>query len=467
MLSSLLSRLFSPALREDARRFVVLALPVFLAQVAQLSMGFVDTVVAGRAGAADMAAVAVGASFWMPGVLFGQGLLMAITPLVAQTLGAGEKGGARDGVEVYLGQGLWLALALGLLLMAVFGAVALALGAWRALDPRLAALAAGYLGYIAWGAPGMMLYCMLRAFLEGHGRTRPAMVAGFVGLALNIPLNFVFVFGLLGMPALGGAGCGLASAIVCWVMAGVMLLPVRRLSPGFPRREPVIARVMLRLARIGLPGAFALLMEVSVFAVIAVLLAPLGAAVVAGHQVALNVSGMVFIVPLSLGSAATILVGSRLGRGDQPGARRAHRVALGLGVGLACVSAALVLLFRYPLARVYTDNPDVIALAALLMVYNALYQISDAVQMTTICSLRGYNDTRAIFAMTFVSYWLIALPLGCLLGLTPYLAGRPLGAVGFWIAIIVGLSCAAVLSLLRLRALERLTPDALRAKISR
>lgn len=447
----------------EARRLFTLAVPVFLAQIAQTSMGFVDTVVAGKASATDMASVAVASSFWMPTMLFGQGMLMAITPLVAQALGSG----GREGIGRFLRQGVWLALAVAALLMAVVYGISLYVVDMNGVDPDLTRLTGGYLRAILWGLPGLMLYCAQRAFLEGHGRTRPAMLAGFVGLAVNIPLNFVFVFGLWGAPALGGVGCGVASAVVCWVMSFVMFLSVRRFRRQALRFEAVQPVLVLRIARIGLPGAFAMLVETLSFAIIAVLIAPLGTAVVAGHQVAMNVSGLVFMLPLSLGVATTIRVGSNLGEGDLTGAQTARRTALCMALGLATLTASALLIGRRYIPLIYTDDMAVIALASTLLVYDAIYQFSDATQVVSMAALRGYNDTRAIFGIAFVSYWLISLPLGYGLGLTTWILPEPMGVVGFWIAIIFGLTCAAVLVLWRLAWLEKLPLEAVQAKINR
>lgn len=447
----------------EARRLFTLAIPVFLAQIAQTSMGFVDTVVAGRASPTDMAAVAVASSFWMPAVLFGQGMLMAITPLVAQTLGAGT----REGVGRFLRQGVWLALVVAALLMAVIYGISLYVVDMDRVEPALARQTSGYLQAILWGLPGLMLYCAQRAFLEGHGRTQPAMLAGFVGLLVNIPLNFIFVFGLLGAPALGGVGCGVASAVVCWVMCFVMYVAVRYFKRQALRFEPVQPALVLRMVRIGLPGAFAMLVETLSFAIIALLVAPLGTTVVAGHQVALNVSGLVFMLPLALGVATTIRVGSNLGEGNLAGARTTRRTALCLALGMAMLTAVALFLGRWSIPTVYTDDAAVIALAATLLVYDAIYQLSDATQVVSMAALRGYNDTRAIFGIAFVSYWLISIPLGYALSLTTWILPTPMGVVGFWIGIIFGLTCAALLVLWRLNSLEKLPLEAVRAKINR
>lgn len=454
-----MKRFFSAS---DARTLASLAVPVFLAQLTLMSMGFVDAVVAGRAGTVDMAAVAVANSFWMPGNLFGQGLLMAITPLVAQTVGAGGKE-----TGSFLRQGVWLSLLIAVFLMIALYGISMLVPEMDGMDPELARLTSGYLRAILWGLPGLMLYGAQRSFLDGHGKTRPAMLAGFVGLAVNIPLNFIFVFGLLGMPALGGIGCGVSSAIVCWVMCFAIHLSIRRIRPGSLYFERPAAPGIKRIARIGLPGAFALLVETAMFGIIAVVIAPLGPAIVAGHQVALNVSGIAFIMPVSLGAATTIRVGNCLGRGDLAGARMVHRTALCLALGLVILEVPALFFLRYPIARLYTGSAEVIALAAFLMAYVALYQIADVIQMVSMCALRGYNDTRAIFLIVLIIYWLVAFPVGYALSLTSWLLDPPMGVAGFWSSIVGSLVCAAALFWWRLTRLERLPLEAVQARLNR
>ncbi len=443
----------------EARTLIILAVPVFLAQLAQTSMGFVDTVVAGRVSHIDMAAVAVASSFWIPGTLFGLGLLMAITPLVAQSIGAGHK----EGLGRFLRQGAWLALALSVLEMAFFYGVSRYITKMEGIDPALSQITARYLHAVTWGVPGFMLYGAQRAYLEGHGRTRPAMIA----LGVNAPLNWIFAFGEFGMPRLGGVGCGVATAVVCWLMCFILSFSVRRLNARAIRFEAPAPQLMKRITRIGLPGAFAMLVETSSFAIIALLIVPLGTIAVAGHQIALNVSGLVFMLPLALGTATTIRVGLRLGQGNIAEARSTRMTSLYMATAIACGTALLIYLFRFPIARVYNNTPEVIALAGMLMFYNALYQLPDSIQMVTLGALRGYNDTRAIFIVAFLSYWGVSLPVGYILCFHGFPGIEAMGVKGFWIGFIVGLCCSSILYLFRLARLEHLPPEALKAKLAR
>ena len=345
--------------RQEARNLVFLAIPVFLGQIAQIAMSFVDTVVAGRAGTVDMAAVAVATSFWIPGTMFGQGLIMAITPLVAQALGAGNRIKSRH----FLRQGLWLAAGISLLLMAIFMVISHTIPRWGTMDAMLAQKTSEYLFAVLWGVPALMLFVVQRCFLEGHGRTRPAMVAGFVGLALNVPLNIIFVFGKFGLPAMGAAGCGVATAILFWFMAAAMFFFVRHTDKNAPALEKPSVVILKRLVRIGLPSAFAMLNETAAFALIALIVSPLGVTTVSGHQIAINVSAFVWMCPFSIGAASTIRVGTLLGSGNMEGAKSARLTALTITLAMACVLAVLIYLVRYPVAALYTGDQAVIQMA--------------------------------------------------------------------------------------------------------
>ncbi|WP_010446925.1 MATE family efflux transporter [Pseudomonas asplenii] len=433
----------------EMRNLLGLALPIIIAQLAHTAMGFVDAVMAGRVGPRDLAAVALGNSIWVPVFLLMTGILLATTPKVAQHYGAGTP--AQIGPVVR--QALWLALVVGL------GAGLILYNAEPILhlmkvDPELIGPCMDYLRGIGSGLPTVALYHVLRCCSDGMGRTRPSMVLGLCGLALNIPLNYVFIYGHLGVPALGGPGCGWATAIVMWVMLLGMAGWVRRAkvyqpSQVFSRFDWPQWSVIKRLLGIGLPIGIAVFAESSIFAVIALLIGSLGAHVVAGHQIALNISSLVFMVPYSLGMAITVRVGQALGR-EQP---REARFTAGVGVATAlaygCLSASLMLLFREHLATVYTSDPVVIQVATMLIVYSALFQFSDVIQVTAAGALRGYQDTRVTMILTLFAYWGIGLPVGYALGLTDWF-GAPSGPSGLWEGLIVGLSCAAVMLSIRL-----------------
>ncbi len=437
-----------------------LAVPALLAQVAMISMGFVDMVMTGRVGPVDMAAVALAGSLWVPLVLFGQGLLLAVTPCVAQLRGAGAVRNADhlQGVGHVMRQGVWMALAISVPLILIVNLLSHHL-ADMGVEGDLGVMTGQYLRAIVWGAPAYLLFVALRCGMEGMALMRPAMFAGFMGLLINIPSNYVLIFGKLGLPALGGPGTGVATAIVYWVMFFTMVVYVfrqphlRALMVLRAWERPVWA-TLKKLVGIGFPGALAMLFEVPLFAAVALLIATLGAIQVAGQQVAQKYRSLLFMVPLSIGTAATIRTGFAIGRKSVDGVRTASRSSWLLACMAAVCTATVTALWRGQIAAVYNDDPAVLGLAAHLLLFAATYQLTDAIQVVSVGILRGYNDTRAILCVTLVSYWVFALPLGYTLGRT-HLWGAPLGPQGFWTAFIVGVSIAAVLLFFRVRVLER------------
>ncbi|CUX96904.1 MATE family efflux transporter [Candidatus Doolittlea endobia] len=442
---------------KEARILLALAIPVILTQVSQTAMGVVDTIMSGSVSPADMAAVAVGTSIWLPIILFGHGLLLALTPVIAQLKGSGR----RECIAHQVHQSFWLALSTSLVIMILLYNSHRIIGYMHSVEPILAEKAVAFLRYLMWGAPGYLFFQVLRCQYEGLSRTIPGMVISFLGLVINIPINYIFIHGKLGIPALGGVGCGVATASVYWIMFLLLGAYTHRvnalrgfcLSSGWKKPDPVALK---RLFILGLPVALALFFEVTLFALVALLIAPLGIVAVAGHQIALNFSSLMFVLPLSISVAATIRIGYRLGQGDVEQARISAWSSLMIGVTMACFTALFTSLLREHIALLYNDNPGVVSMASHLILLAAIYQISDSIQVIGSGVLRGYKDTRSIFFITFIAYWLLGLPCGYVLALTNWL--RPaMGPSGFWFGFIIGLTFSAILMTCRMFWLQRQT----------
>lgn len=438
----------------ESKKIIKLSIPLFIAQFAQVAMGFVDTVMAGGVSATDMAAVAIASSIWLPCILFGVGVLMAIVPLTAQAHGANDllqipKTGQ---------QGLYLALILSIpIAFILFNAGMLMV--FMEIEDLLATITTHYLYAMIFAIPAFLLFQALRNYIEGLSLTKPAMVIGFIGLLVNIPLNWMFVYGKLGAPALGGAGCGVATAIVYWIMAIALAfyaLYTKKLKhyPLFKQFTRPDFKHLFMMTKLGLPVAIAIFFEVTIFAAIAILVAPLGANVVASHQIAINFSSMIFMLPMSIANAVSIRVGFNLGQKNNMGAKQASYAGLAIGLGLSFFTAITTIIFKEQIAMLYSHNQEVIDLAITLILLSAIYQCVDAIQVVAAGALRGYKEMTAIFTRTFISYWVVGLPLGYVLGMTDLLTA-PLGAIGFWIGITVGLSTAAVLLGQRLHKIQK------------
>ena len=441
-------------LQLEAKQLIPLAAPILAAQLAQQTLAFVDTVMAGRVSAMDLAGVAVGGSIWGPIFLFIYGVLLAITPIVAQLHGAGKTAEtgplARKGIVVAVPL-----VFIAILLLQNAGLIFL----WMDVDPQIATISTAYLKAISWGMPALALFFLLRNLSEGMGLVRPSMLIGLASIPVNIAGNYVFIYGKLGFPAMGGIGCGWASALSLWFMCGCMLLTIWRVrrydrTHFFDLNKTCGAEGAPQLLRLGLPIGLALLVEASIFALIALFLSPLGALTVASHQITLNYSSMIFMIPLSLATAITIRVGHAIGQQRFDRARLSSRTGLLLNTAIALVTATLTLIFAERIAGIYTQNQQVIVIAVGLLYLNALYQVSDAFQIGAAAALRGYKDSRIPLLMVIIAYWVIGLPLGYSLALTDFW-GTPLGAEGFWISLIIGLSVAALLLGIRLYRVSR------------
>ena len=439
----------------NTKSLMKLAYPILIAQLVQNLMGFADTVMAGRVSATDMAAVAVASSVWLPLILTIYGLVMALAAIVSQLAGAKKF----HDIAKATYQTAWIALSLGILLIALYYLITPLVIEKIPLEAQLKQLLFDYLGYIVWGGPGFCLYLVLRNYSEGLSHTKPTMIISIIGLLINIPANYIFIYGEFGMPALGGAGCGIATAIVYWVMFISMFIycyvsKKLKNAPLFERFYWPDWQGIKEILAIGFPISMSLLFEVSLFAAVAIILVPFGAEVVASHQIAINFSGLVFMVPLSLAMAVTIQVGFAIGNNDLAKAKEICHYSLILSLLIAMGTALFTIVFRYQIAEMYTIDTKVVELAASLMFLASLFQFSDAIQVISAGALRGYKDTKSILYITFFSYWIIGLSFGLILGLTDWIVD-PIGPYGFWIGFILGLTAAAVLLAWRLNIIQK------------
>lgn len=427
-------------IRKEALALIALGGPIIAAQLAQVAMGCVDTVMAGRLGAADLAAVAVGISLWMPICVVGIGILISVSPTVAQSFG----GGNFALIGRHLRQGLWLSLIVGIAsFFAVRGCVPI-LG-WLEIDPAIVPTASRFLEAISWGAPAIGLFTALRGFSEAVSRPRPVMIISLLGLAANIAGNFIFMHGRFGMPRLGAVGCGVASAVVEWIMPAGMALwivcdPYYRKFAPFSRWEWPDRRGIVELFKLGSPIAICLFMEGSMFSTVSLLMGRLGAEIVAGHQIALNVASVTFMVPLGISNAITVRVGQAIGAGSIPDARRSGLVGAGLALAFMALTAATIVTFPHAIATLYTQDTRVHAIAVQLLVMAALFQVFDGLQVAGAGALRGAKDTAIPMGITILAYWGLGLPLGYWLGIA-----QNRGPQALWIGLTAGLVAAALM----------------------
>jgi len=439
----------------EVRALAQLGLPLIGAQLAQVSLAFIDTVMAGNLSAEDLAVVAMGSAIWVPAMLTAMGILMALSPTVAHQFGRSKTPGPAIGES--LRQSLWIAVGLALILFL----------ALRHLTPmlQLAGVSAelidgvnGYLRAVAWGTPGLLLFLALRFLNEGCGNTRPVLMVNLLIIPANIVGNAVLMYGLLGFPAMGAIGCGWSSAVVMWLQALLLFLYVRR-SPRFRLLGPITLPgpdwpAIGALLRLGLPIGTSIFLEAGLFAAVAIAMGRLGTLPMAAHQVAVNFSALAFMVPVGLSGAIAIRVGHAAGRGELNQVRFVGRCGIVTSGLLMSLSATFMVLAPAAIIRLYTGDPAVAAIAVNLLAMAALFQLSDGLQVAAAGALRGFKDTHIPMWLTLFSYWCVGFPLSYYFGLT--LAWGP---TGLWVGLIGGLTTAAILLNLRFHYISR-TPGA-------
>ncbi|MDJ0904615.1 MAG: MATE family efflux transporter [Woeseiaceae bacterium] len=427
--------------REEIRELLKLAGPLIVNNLSIAGMQFADAVMAGRLGAESLAAVAVGASVWFFGFALCLGVMMAISPIAARHYGAGNP----ELIGRYTRQGMYLGLGIGIVLIALVNATVGPLLLQIGVDDSFRELTVGYVKAIIWGGPAIFVFLALRFTTEGIGRTRPIMYASIFSLVCNVFLNYVFMFGHFGAPALGAVGCGLASAITMWLLMFV-LVTYMMMSPNyaplkiFSRMAPVRPDVLKEIIVLGVPIAITITAEAGLFNAVSILMGTRGAAIAAAHQVAINFAATMFMIPLALSSAITVRVGHALGSGNGEAARFSGALGIVVCAAFMSVSAAFLLVFRDAVVNLYTNDPSVTAIAISMLLMAAIFQVADGVQIGAAGALRGYKDTRMPMLINIVAYWVIAFPLAYLATVTYRLA-----PAYTWGGFVAGLSAAAIL----------------------
>lgn len=441
----------------EARQLLRLALPIIVSHLASVLMGFIDTVMAGRAGAFEQAVVGLGAAIWLPLVVALVAVVQAVSPVVAHHFGA------QDGPAIVTDtqQGLWLALLLGLLPALALPWAADLLAAFD-VDAALTARTVIFLQGAAFGLPAGLMFSALEFYSASISRPVPAMVLGLLGLGVNALLNAGFIYGWGGLPVLGGAGCGWASGIGMWISFVLMAAHVAWASPYRAYRlfrgwtGPRWASLR-HLLRIGLPMGGSALAEVAAFTGVALLIGSLGPTVIAAHQSALNFTAIMYMLPAGLSAALSIRVGQALGAGRTLEARFIAWSGMLLALLLGVALTPLIVLGRGAIAAVYSPDVAVQQVVAPLMLFTAGWYVADATQVCAAGALRGYRVTLAPMLVVAGAYWLISIPLGVLLARHGWAAAgwAPLGVYGYWIGLLVGVLVVAVAMVLALRRVVR------------
>lgn len=434
-------RIFDTA---ELKALLRLAFPIVFVQVGLMLMGVIDTIMVGHVSREALAAVALGHLYFFAAGIIGIGVLLALDPVISQAIGAGDQASIARAVQ----RGFILSIVLSILLSLFLPTARAVLGAFRQPE-ELVPLAHTYIVALIPGVLPFFLFIVVRQTLQAMHHTRPIIITIVISNLINAFINWLLIFGNLGMPRLELLGAAIATSISRWLMFFLLLLFSWHLLKPYVepwRRESFAVRPLVRMLQIGGPIGAAHFLEYASFAVIALLMGLLGTTEVAGHQVAINLASLTFMVPMGIGAAATVLVGNAIGRSDPGGARRAAKAALVCGASFMVLTAFAFLTFPRAFGNIYTDDASVLAVAAALLPIAGLFQVFDGIQVVGAGILRGAGDTRAPLIIGILGFWLLGMPVSIYLGLY-----TPLGAVGLWWGFVVGLAAVAFFLLLRIR----------------
>lgn len=434
----------------EIRPTLLLALPIVVGQVSQMLMGVTDGIMIGHAGTVPLAASSFAGNVFGVFFVLGIGLMIPVSIFVARARGAGKK---QEEAE-YLRHGIAIALVAGVLETLVIGVLALQLHRFGQ-PPEVLAIVTPFFLLIGASITPVLVYLALRQFAEAMGRPWVPMLIMLGGVGLNIFLNWVFIYGRLGVPALGLTGAGI-STLLSRSLGTLVILLWLRMDPvtreAWPERwmAPLSKSRLKEMLHLGLPASGMLFFESSAFAVATIMIGWLGAVPLASHQIALTCASFAFMFPLGLSMAAGMRVSHAFGAGELRRLRPIGFSAVGISVLMTGAFTLLFALSGTSIARWFVTDPAVIALAAQLLVIAAIFQLFDGGQVTVSSALRALSDVRIPAVITFIAYWLIAIPAAYLLG-----ARGPLGAIGVWVGVAGGLAFAALFLAFRFARLTR------------
>lgn len=433
------------------KRLSIIVFPILITQVFLYLMTFFDILMTSKYDIGHLAGVSIGSSLWVPVYTGLTGILISITPIVAHYIGGNKKEQVRPSVQ----QGILVAIVMSAIVYLLIFLGTDAVLSRMDLTEVERRIAASYLKTISIGLVPLFIYSVLRGFIDALGLTRVTMLITLISAPINIFLNYVFIFGNFGMPELGGTGAALASAITYWLVLGITVSLILRL-PSIQQYQVfrgfagVDRKRIWTIIAMGVPIGLSIFAETTIFSAVTLFMTRYSTEILSAHQIALNFTSLLYMIPLSIAMGATILVGQAAGANKMREATHYAWLSVSLAIFISFLSASVLYFFRETIGFFYTENTNVLAYTAEFLIFAALFQLSDAIQAPVQGALRGYKDVKITFIMAIVSYWIIGLPLGHYLAVTTEFA-----QYGYWIGLIAGLTAGALTLTIRLLIVQK------------
>ncbi len=434
-------------LKLEARKTLKLAFPIILGELSQMALGVIDTAMVGAVSYKQLASAALVMSFMNIPFVFGIGITISVSQMVSMALGRNDK----KLISHYLYNGFWLCA-----ISAVIIAVGLQLGKGILLhlnqDEEVARMAIPYLQIVGWSVIPMLLFFALKQFTDGLEFTKTAMMLSIAALPINVFLNWVMIYGNLGFPRLELIGAGYAT-LITRILIFLVLILIILYHKTFMRYIAVRAvvwklnwKTQKELLAIGIPSSFQISMEAGAFAVSGILIGTIGAVEQAAHQIALSIASLTFMVSMGLSQAGSIRTSNAFGRNDKSAISFIGKSTIAMALIYGTICAIGFVLFKNFLPTLFNENKEVVELAAYLLLFAAVFQISDSTQSISAGLLRGIKDVKIPTYFIFIAYWVVGIPAGYLLAFN-----FDMGAAGIWMGFIIGLTFSAIFLSLRFK----------------
>lgn len=433
----------------ESNHFLKIGIPIFGSQLSYMIMHTTDTIVSGRYSSEELAGLVLAGAFTFPVYMLFQGIMFAITPIVAQLYGSKEF----TKIGQKMRQIFWIAILIAFSIFFIFLFLSKIL-LFFPLDKNILSISTEYLRAVSVGMFFYVMFRYLSSYSEGMTLTLPVFFVVLFGALINIPLDIIFAFGYFGIPEMGSEGCGYATSIVSMIMFFSMLKIILS-SKEYKKTELIkefngpSLKVSKEILKLGVPIGVGIFAEMTMFSGAAIIIGQLGDKILSGHAVALNIASILFMLPLAIGLAGSTRVGNLLGEKRFLDAKYSSYVGVSLCFIGALFNMIMLLIFRENFSSIYSKDIEVINVAISLLIYASIFQIPDGIQMGSLGALRGYKDTFAPMVFLLISYWIFAIPLGYFL--TNYGFTKPLGAEGMWISMIMGLILFSIFIFNRLR----------------
>ncbi|QJC38459.1 MATE family efflux transporter [Enterobacteriaceae endosymbiont of Donacia fulgens] len=440
----------------EIKKLFNITIPIILTQIAYILISIINMIMSSSFNKIDIAVLSIGVSIWLPIILFGHGIFLSLIPIITKLYISNNN----KKIINYIKQSYLLAIILSLIMMFILYQInylILLLFHNKIFIFKIKK----FINIIIWSIPGYLLLQILRCLCISSSLMIPDMIISWIGVILYIPINYILIYGFSYIPPLGVLGCSFSIVLIYWILFLITIIWMSK-SIYFKKinffnfSKNLDFKILKKILKLGLPIGLSIFFEITLFSIVSLLISlSMGIDDIISHQIAINFSSLIFIIPLSLSIATTILIGFYLGLGHTNKAKIISWISQIIGIIISIFTILISIFFRKKIAKLYNPNKNIINLSSHLILLASIYQFSDSIQIIGSGILKGYKDTKYIFFITFISYWIISLPIGYILSVTNFITSRPMGPSGFWIGFIIGLTVSAILILIRIVKIQK------------